>query len=64
MNTEEFICLVEKMRNAQRDYFAMRTHVLLMNAKILERQVDEAITFMKRQSGNYGTEQLSFHFDE
>lgn len=63
MNTTEFVTLVEAMRNAQRDYFAMRTPVLLMQAKILERQVDDAITDLKKQSGNFGEEQLVFHFD-
>lgn len=63
MNTNEFVSLVEGMRNAQRDYFAMRSHTLLMQAKILERKVDEAIEDMKRESREFTEEQLTFHFD-
>lgn len=64
MKTEDFITLVETMRNAQRDYFAMRTHVLLMQARILERKVDEAIEAMKRQSRTFEHEQMLLHFDD
>ena len=45
MNTEieEFLRLVSKMRNAQKDYFKHRTNGRLVTAKELEQKVDKEL---------------------
>lgn len=43
MITKEFYALVERMRNAQKEYFRTRDKSALSASKQLEREVDEAI---------------------
>jgi hypothetical protein len=43
MNYGEFIQLVERMRNAQREYFRTKSPTALESSKRLEREVDQAI---------------------
>jgi len=40
MNHYEFVCLVAKLREAQKEYYARRTRSALHEAKYLESQVD------------------------
>ena len=39
-----FVSLVRKMREAQREYFRTRSKNSLMKSKVLEKQVDEALS--------------------
>lgn len=50
MTFEEFIQLVHKMREAQREYFRIRGTEALSRAKNLEKAVDVAIKNMKEKS--------------
>jgi hypothetical protein len=43
MNIDDFVNLVAEMRQAQRDYFRLRSSESLTRAKGLEKQVDRAI---------------------
>lgn len=43
MTLDEFMILVDRMREAQRSYFATRDLVVLSRSRSLERQVDQAI---------------------
>jgi hypothetical protein len=43
MTPEEFVVLVGRMRDAQREYFRTRDPEVLNRSKYLERQVDRAI---------------------
>ena len=46
----EFVSMVSKMREAQRNYFRTRSSGALNEAKVFESQVDDAIKqFYKRQ---------------
>ena len=45
---EAFIDLVERMRQAQKDYFAYRERETLQLSKQLERQVDKTIESLKK----------------
>ena len=42
-NFKKFVCLVQKMRQAQKDYFRMRDPDSLRISKQIEREVDLAI---------------------
>ena len=46
---DEFINLVESMRDAQRSYFRTRSSDNLNTSKKLEKQVDEAIAGWKKR---------------
>jgi hypothetical protein len=46
-NEEDFINLVRKMRDAQKDYFKDRKPSHLQNARDLERRVDKAIASLQ-----------------
>lgn len=50
-NTESFISLIKAMRDAQREYFRLRTSETLRRAKELEKQVDQKILEL-RSNGN------------
>lgn len=50
MTEKEIIRLAEKMRNAQKDYFATRSRTALNESKRLERQLDEAIEDYNHQN--------------
>lgn len=43
MDTEKFIGVVRRMREAQREYFKTRNNIILFRAKSLEQIVDEMI---------------------
>lgn len=43
MEINEFVSLVSRMRDAQRNYFLVRTPKALEGSKRLEREVDAAI---------------------
>lgn len=43
MDKPNFFQLVERMRNAQKEYFKTRSHEVLIESKNLERQVDQQI---------------------
>ncbi|MEO1082426.1 MAG: hypothetical protein AAFY29_22920 [Pseudomonadota bacterium] len=43
MNLEDFMSLVQRMRDAQTEYFRTRDRNVLQRSKALEREVDEAI---------------------
>ena len=49
-NTAEFIELVRRMREAQREYFRSRSSEALTESKRLERQVDTALAAAKTPS--------------
>ncbi len=50
MNINRFLNLVTDMRRAQRDYFRTRDNSVLLLAKNLERQVDDALNEIKDAS--------------
>ena len=50
MTEKEIIKLAEKMRQAQKDYFATRSRADLTAAKSLEKQLDEAIREYNQQN--------------
>lgn len=50
MTEKEIIRLAEKMRRAQKDYFATRSRSVLNESKALERQLDEAILDYNHQN--------------
>lgn len=50
MTEKEIIKLAEKMRQAQKDYFATRSRADLTAAKSLEKQLDEAIKDYNQQN--------------
>lgn len=50
-NTESFISLIKAMRDAQREYFRLRTSETLRRAKELEKKVDQKILEL-RSSGH------------
>jgi hypothetical protein len=52
MTTEQFVLLVEEMRQAQVDYFRTRDKDVLVKSKSLEKKVDKAITEMKSPQQN------------
>lgn len=43
----DFVRLVERTREAQRTYFRERSHVAMMDAKALERELDRRIDELK-----------------
>jgi hypothetical protein len=49
MTHSELIRLVTKMRTTQKEYFATRSKSVLGEAKMLERQVDEAIALLAKE---------------
>ena len=59
---EEFIKLVEEMRELQKLYFKNRSLSILNNAKVMERQVDKEIKRLKDEFKRDAT-QLDFNFD-
>ena len=55
--TEEFVRVVYKMREAQKQYFLYRNHCRLSAAKILERKVDKALEEFAEAEGEAETMQ-------
>lgn len=51
METTEFYALVERMRNAQKEYFRTRDKGVLSMSKQLEREVDIEIKRAKQEDG-------------
>lgn len=49
---KEFLELVEKMRQAQKDYFKTRHHGIMIRAKKLEQEVDKQLEQLIKQSQN------------
>jgi len=49
ISINEFIDLVHSMRSMQKRYFKMKTKDMLVKAKALEAQVDEALEKIEKQ---------------
>lgn len=49
---EELLNLVAEMRQAQRDYFAMRSYNMLQKSKVLEKKVDAKINEIRNLQSN------------
>lgn len=64
MREKMFIDLVQKMRDAQREYFKTRTSWALAEAKKLERQVDSMLEHFQRDLPHDNTSQLEFNFNQ
>lgn len=62
MKLEEFVSLVQEMRQAQKDYFTLRSYKSLKRAKALEKRVDKEAANIIHSILSDGTEQLSFCF--
>ena len=62
MRANEFLSLVDEMRNAQREYFRERSYSSLTKAKALEKRVDECISIIRHDIMNGKTTQLLFEF--
>jgi len=52
MTEPEFYTLVERMRQAQIDYFRTRDKDCLRDSKSLEKKVDEQVKQFKMKQGN------------
>lgn len=57
---EELLNLVAEMRQAQRDYFAMRSYNMLQKSKVLEKKVDAKISEIRNLQSNGMHIQTSF----
>jgi|TARA_Y100000296_G_scaffold33048_1_gene38269 hypothetical protein len=52
MKLEEFAALVNKMRQAQKEYFRTRSLSAIDSAKKLEREVDKALAHINDKQGD------------
>lgn len=59
----KFIGLVDRMRDAQRRYFANRDRAALIESKSLETQVDRQLFAMKRDAKEEGNNLFSQPWD-
>ena len=55
MKLEEFAALVNKMRQAQKEYFRTRSLSAIDSAKKLEREVDKALAHINDKQGAHAS---------